>query len=42
MSRCYSFGRRQVHDANVVATMLAHGERPLLTSTTPISGVSRR
>ncbi len=23
----YSFGDRQVHDANVVATMLAHGER---------------
>jgi hypothetical protein len=27
----YSFGGRQVHDANVVATMLAHGERRLLT-----------
>jgi predicted nucleic acid-binding protein len=26
-----SFGGRQVHDANVVATMLAHGERRLLT-----------
>ena len=27
----YSFGGRQVHDANIVATMLAHGERRLLT-----------
>lgn len=25
------FGGRQVHDANIVATMLAHGERRLLT-----------
>jgi predicted nucleic acid-binding protein len=25
------FVRRQVHDANIVATMLAHGERRLLT-----------
>ena len=31
LSRRYSFGGRQVHDANVVATMLAHGERRLLT-----------
>ncbi len=31
LSRLYSFGGRQVHDANVVATMLAHGERRLLT-----------
>lgn len=31
LSRAYSFGGRQVHDANVVATMLAHGERRLLT-----------
>jgi predicted nucleic acid-binding protein len=31
LSRVYSFGGRQVHDANVVATMLAHGERRLLT-----------
>jgi len=31
LSRQYSFGGRQVHDANVVATMLAHGERRLLT-----------
>ena len=31
LSRHYSFGGRQVHDANVVATMLAHGERRLLT-----------
>jgi predicted nucleic acid-binding protein len=27
----YSFGGRQVHDANIVATMLAYGERRLLT-----------
>ena len=27
----FSFGGRQVHDANIVATMLAHGERRLLT-----------
>jgi predicted nucleic acid-binding protein len=31
LSRHYSFGGRQVHDANVVPTMLAHGERRLLT-----------
>ena len=31
LSRRYSFGGRQVHDANVVATMLAYGERRLLT-----------
>jgi hypothetical protein len=31
LSRPYSFGGRQVHDANIVATMLAHGERRLLT-----------
>lgn len=31
LSRHYSFAGRQVHDANVVATMLAHGERRLLT-----------
>ena len=31
LSRRYSFGGRQVHDANIVATMLAHGERRLLT-----------
>jgi predicted nucleic acid-binding protein len=31
LSGRYSFGGRQVHDANVVATMLAHGERRLLT-----------
>ena len=31
LSRRYSLGGRQVHDANVVATMLAHGERRLLT-----------
>jgi predicted nucleic acid-binding protein len=27
----YSFAGRQVHDANVVATMMAHGESRLLT-----------
>jgi predicted nucleic acid-binding protein len=27
----FTFGGRQVHDANIVATMLAHGERRLLT-----------
>ena len=27
----FAFGGRQVHDANIVATMLAHGERRLLT-----------
>src|SRR6266403_4798461 len=27
LSRRYSFGGRQVHDANIVATMLVHGER---------------
>jgi predicted nucleic acid-binding protein len=31
LSRRDSFGGRQVHDANVVVTMLAHGERRLLT-----------
>ena len=31
LCRRYSFGGRQVHDANVAATMLAHGERRLLT-----------
>ena len=31
LSRRCSFGGRQVHDANIVATMLAHGERRLLT-----------
>jgi hypothetical protein len=31
LSRRYSFGGRQVHDDNVVATTLAHGERRLLT-----------
>jgi predicted nucleic acid-binding protein len=31
LSRGYSFGGRQVRDANVVATMLAHGGRRLLT-----------
>ena len=31
LCRRYSFEGRQVHDANLVATMLAHGERRLLT-----------
>jgi predicted nucleic acid-binding protein len=31
ISRRFSFGGRQVHDANIVATMLAHGETQLLT-----------
>ena len=31
LSQRYSFGGRQVHDANIVATMLTHGERRLLT-----------
>lgn len=31
LSRDHSFAGRQVHDANIVATMLAHGERRILT-----------
>lgn len=31
LSRRYTFAGRQVHDANIVATMLAHGEHRLLT-----------
>jgi hypothetical protein len=31
LSRRCSFGGRQVHDANVVATMPVHGERRLPT-----------
>ena len=31
LSRRYTFSGRQVHDANIVATMLAHGERRVLT-----------
>ena len=31
LSRSVPFGGKQVHDANIVATMLAHGERQLLT-----------
>jgi predicted nucleic acid-binding protein len=31
LSRRIPFGGRQVHDANIVATMLAHRERRLLT-----------
>jgi predicted nucleic acid-binding protein len=35
LGRRYSFGGRQVHDANIVATMLAYGERRLLTFNDP-------
>lgn len=31
LCREVSGGERQIHDANIVATMLAHGERRLLT-----------
>src|SRR3954451_19023446 len=31
LGKAYPFGERQVHDANIVATMLAYGERRLLT-----------
>jgi predicted nucleic acid-binding protein len=31
LCRRFDFGGRQVHDANIVATMLAHGESRLLT-----------
>lgn len=31
LGRGFWFGGRQVHDANIVATMLAHGETRLLT-----------
>jgi predicted nucleic acid-binding protein len=31
LTRHSAFAGRQVHDANIVATMLAHGERRLLT-----------
>ena len=31
LCREVSVGGRQIHDANIVATMLAHGERKLLT-----------
>ena len=34
LSRHYSFAGRQVHDANIVATMLAHAEHRLLTFNT--------
>jgi predicted nucleic acid-binding protein len=42
LSRRYSFGGRQVHDASVVATMLAHGERRLLAFNEADFGASRR
>ena len=32
--REFPMGGRQIHDANIVATMLAHGERRLLTFNT--------
>ncbi len=31
LTRSFSFGGKQVHDTNIVATMLAHGETRLLT-----------
>jgi len=31
LTRSFVFGGKQVHDANIVATMLAHGETRLLT-----------
>ena len=31
LCRDVAVGGRQIHDANIVATMLAHGERRLLT-----------
>ncbi len=31
LTRAFAFGGKQVHDANIVATMLAHGETRLLT-----------
>ncbi len=34
LCRAFPMGGRQVHDANIVATMLAHGERRLLTFNT--------
>ena len=34
LSRRYAFAGRQVHDANIVATMIAHGEHRLLTFNT--------
>jgi predicted nucleic acid-binding protein len=34
LSRHYAFSGRQVHDANIVATMIAHGGHRLLTFNT--------
>ena len=31
LTRSFAFGGKQVHDVNIVATMLAHGETRLLT-----------
>ena len=42
LGRRYAFGGRQVHDANVVATMLAHGKRRLLTFNEAVLSVSCR
>ena len=35
LTRSFVFGGKQVHDANIVATMLAHGETRLLTFNEP-------
>jgi predicted nucleic acid-binding protein len=35
LTRRFNFGGKQVHDANIVATMLAHGETRLLTFNVP-------
>jgi predicted nucleic acid-binding protein len=34
LSRNHAFAGRQIHDANIVATMIAHGEHRLLTFNT--------
>jgi hypothetical protein len=34
LSRRYDFAGRQIHNANIVATMIAHGEHRLLTFNT--------
>jgi predicted nucleic acid-binding protein len=35
LSREVAFGGKQLHDANIVATMLAHGETRILTFNAP-------
>jgi hypothetical protein len=40
LTHAFSFGGKQVHDANIVATMLAHGETRLSPSTATISDAS--